>query len=116
VTREVGEEPVNTIKGQRARSVRVLEDFAAEIRIAERRLEDDLREARDVAAARNSSEKAWIVMLAHQGIVSRADAAAILKAIEDFEREPPEPAAPAYLPSDSFSVWSLEKILTGRLD
>ena len=106
---------MSTIKGQRARSIRVLEDFAESIRAAERRLEDDLREARDVSAARNYSEKAWIVMLAHQGIVPREDAAAILKAIVDYEKEPAEPASFAYLPSDSFSVWSLEKILTGRL-
>ena len=106
---------MSTIKGQRARSIRVLEDFAESIRLAERRLEDDLREARDVSAARNYSEKAWIVMLARQGIVSRGDAAAILKAVLDYEREAAPPTSLAYLPSDSFSVWSLEKILTGKL-
>jgi argininosuccinate lyase len=56
-----------------------------------------------------------MVMLAQQGIVRREDAAAVLKAIVDYERESPPAASTAYLPSDSFSVWSLERILTARL-
>jgi argininosuccinate lyase len=106
---------VSALKGGPDRSVRVLEDFWAGIRLTEKQLEEELIAARDVSSARNHSEKAWIVMLAHQGIVSRKDAAQILKAILDYEKESQPAASTAYLPSDSFSVWSLEKTLTARL-
>jgi argininosuccinate lyase len=103
------------IEGKRARSLRVLEAFSETIREAERRLEEDLKRVRDVSPARNYSEKAWLLMLADRGIVPAGDAARILRAIAEYEAGNPEEDAGSYVPSDSFSIWSLEKKLTGRL-
>ncbi|UCF97450.1 MAG: hypothetical protein JSV89_20100 [Spirochaetaceae bacterium] len=104
-----------TVEGKRARSLRVLEAFSETIRESERQLEKDLKMVRDVSRERNYSEKAWIVMLAHSGIITADDAAKILRAILEYERDNPEEEGSSYLPSDSFSVWSLEKKLTGKL-
>jgi len=103
------------VEGKRARSLRVLEAFSETIREAEQQLEEDLKKARDVSAERNYSEKAWIVMLADKGIIPAADSAKILQAILEYEKSNPEENSGSYLPSDSFSIWSLEKTLSGKL-
>ena len=103
------------VKGKRARSLRVLEAFSETIRESERILEEDLKKARNVSGERNYSEKAWVSMLAEREIIERDDAVKILQAILEYEQSDPEEDASSYLPSDSFSVWSLEKKLTGKL-
>ena len=106
---------MSKIEGQRARSLRVLADFADTIRLAEERLEEELDLIKDLSACRSYSEKAWVVMLTKQKIISQEDGAKLLRAIIDFEKNEQENIRPVYTPSNSFSVWSLEKVLTQKL-
>jgi argininosuccinate lyase len=101
--------------GKRAKSARVLEGYSDTIMQAEQDFEFDMQHGRDISQARNYSEKAWLVMLIDRGIVDEQAGAKILKAIEEYERSNPVTDSSAYTPTDSFSIWSLEKILTDQL-
>jgi argininosuccinate lyase len=92
-----------------------LEGYADTILRAEQDMEKDLRQIRDLSQDRNYSEKAWLVMLIRKGIVKRNAGARILQAIRNYERTAPDSDADVYTPTDSFSIWSLEKILTEQL-
>jgi argininosuccinate lyase len=104
-----------TEQGKRVKSARVLEGFSDTILQAEQDFEIDMQNSRDISAARNYSEKAWLVMLISRGIVAEEAGAEILKAILEYEQSNPVTDSSAYTPTDSFSIWSLEKILTDRL-
>jgi argininosuccinate lyase len=105
------------LKGERPRSVRVLEDFSQTIKSAEQRAEQELELIKDFTDTRFYSEKSWVVMLIRQGIIERGQGAELLRAIVELEREGSarDPSRPVFTPSSSFSIWSLENRLSERI-
>ncbi|MFA5670388.1 MAG: lyase family protein [Balneolaceae bacterium] len=99
----------------RDKSKRILEYFSDKIMVAEKELEEDLRSIKDLSKERNISEKAWLAMLIEEGIVKKQQGKIILDAIAELEQELDAEEAPFFTSTDSFSTWSLEKILTKKL-
>jgi argininosuccinate lyase len=105
------------LKGKRPRSVRVLEDFSETIKSAEQRAEQELELIKDFTDTRFYSEKSWVVMLTRCKIIERSQGAALLRAIVKLEQEGSarDPSRPVFTPSSSFSIWSLERVLSERI-
>ena len=99
-------------RGAHVRSVRVLTPYAKTITEAESHFNQQMTKVRDMSSWRNMSEKAWVVMLVKEGIVSRENGKKILTGILEIEKaQSGEEASSLSLPVDNFGLFSVEKIL-----
>lgn len=103
-------------RGTRARSVRVLASYAEAITGAETRFDQEMSKTQDMSSWRNMSEKAWVVMLVKQGVVSRKSGQKILSGILEIEKaQSGQAVSGMFLPTHNFGLFTVEKILQDRV-